>query len=418
MARDMEPSGAKWMGDIPSDWRLARLKDLVRINNGREVEFDDGSVPVYGSGGAFKWTSRPLCIEPALLLGRKGTIDKPLYVDKPFWTVDTMFYAIPKSHNLCLKYLYYATLCLDFTYYESGSTLPSMTQSDLGGMMVPCPRVAEQVKIAEHLDNLYDRYCSIESAVRRQISYLESCRSSTIFETVTKGLDSSVPIKPCEAGWVHLIPSSWRIEPLKYHCSMFKGLPMLKTDLVDEGVPVISYGQIHSKDNTGTHLDESLLRFIPASMLTKSEPSKLRKGDVVFADTSEDVEGIGNAALIDRDSVVYAGYHTVTCRPNQSSLSGRYFAYLAKTDAWRYQLRNLAMGVKVFSITQSILKKSKVLLPPLDEQEHIADFLDERCAGIDAVIDTKRKQLDVLKKRRQSLIYEYVTGKRRVSKER
>ncbi|WP_204558150.1 hypothetical protein, partial [Collinsella intestinalis] len=69
----------------------------------------------------------------------------------------------------------------------------------------------------------------------------------------------------------------------------------------------------------------------------------------------------------------------------------------------------------VFSITQAILRKSEVLLPPRDEQERIADFLDERCAAIDAVIDTKRRQLDVLKRRRQSLIYEYVTGKRRVS---
>ncbi|MBM6908861.1 restriction endonuclease subunit S, partial [Collinsella intestinalis] len=184
--------------------------------------------------------------------------------------------------------------------------------------------------------------------------------------------------------WVRSVPRSWRVEPLKYHCSMFKGLPILKTDLVEEGEPVISYGQIHSKGNTGTHLDDSLLRFIPASRVLGSESSKLRRGDVVFADTSEDVEGIGNAALIDTDGDVYAGYHTVTCRPDQKSLSGRYLAYLARTDAWRYQLRNLAMGVKVFSITQAILRKSEVLLPPRDEQERIADFLDERCAAIDA----------------------------------
>lgn len=222
-------------------------------------------------------------------------------------------------------------------------------------------------------------------------------------------------LSPDVAEWVHSVPESWRVEPLKYHCSMFKGLPILKTDLVGEGVPVISYGQIHSKDNTGTHLDDSLLRFIPADRVSGSESSKLQRGDVVFADTSEDVEGIGNAALIDTDDVVYAGYHTVTCRPSQKSLSGRYLAYLARTDAWRYQLRNLAMGVKVFSVTQAILKKSEVLLPPRDEQERIADFLDERCAVINAVIDTKRRQLNILKGRRQSLIYEYVTGKRRVS---
>ncbi len=216
-------------------------------------------------------------------------------------------------------------------------------------------------------------------------------------------------MKSSDERWVYSIPPSWRVEPLKHHCSMFKGLPILKTDLVEEGVPVISYGQIHSKDNTGTHLDESLLRFIPASMLAGDESSKLRKGDVVFADTSEDVEGIGNAALIDTDGVVYAGYHTVICRPNQSSLSGRFFAYLARTDAWRYQLRNLAMGVKVFSITQAILRRSEVLLPPLDEQERIADFLDERCAVLDVAVKLICKQITNLEFYRHSIIHETVT---------
>lgn len=216
-------------------------------------------------------------------------------------------------------------------------------------------------------------------------------------------------LSPDGTEWVRSVPRSWRVEPLKYHCSMFKGLPILKTDLVEEGEPVISYGQIHSKGNTGTHLDDSLLRFIPASRVLGSESSKLRRGDVVFADTSEDVEGIGNAALIDTDGDVYAGYHTVTCRPDQKSLSGRYLAYLARTDAWRYQLRNLAMGVKVFSITQAILRNSEVLLPPRDEQERIADFLDENCAKIDAASELICKQIASLELYRRSIIHEAVT---------
>lgn len=224
-------------------------------------------------------------------------------------------------------------------------------------------------------------------------------------------------MQPSGVEWIGSVPSTWRIEPLKYHCSMFKGLPIQKTDLVEQGVPVISYGQIHSKDNKGTHLDEGLMRFIPESKVPADGSSVLSRGDIVFADTSEDVNGIGNAAFIDTDETIYAGYHTVACRPDQSSLRGRYLAYLARTDAWRCQLRNLAMGVKVFSITQAILRSSDVLLPPVDEQDCIADFLDERCAAVDAVIDTKRKQLETLKKYRRSLIYEYVTGKSRVSEE-
>lgn len=442
MAEGMRPSGVEWIGDIPVSWKMGRLRYLASFESGatpsKDIsDFWDGEIPwvssqevktdvltdtsLHISVKAVESCSTRLLPEgTVVMVARSGILQH---------TLPVALLACPMTVNQDIKALTFNDQVLGkfFLYFVKGnndnllkvllkdkSTVDNISFDYLLSLRVPVPPIEEQERITKYLDTFCKSVEFCIGSIERQIDLLERYRSSVIHEAVTKGLDSNVPMKPSGAEWVHSVPESWRVEPLKYHCSMFKGLPILKTDLVEEGVPVISYGQIHSKDNTGAHLDDSLLRFIPANRVSGSESSKLQRGDVVFADTSEDVEGIGNAALIDTDDVVYAGYHTVTCRSDQTSLSGRYLAYLARTDAWRFQLRNLAMGVKVFSITQAILRKAEVLLPPRDEQERIADFLDDRCSAIDAVINTKRKQLDVLKKRRQSLIYEYVTGKRRV----
>lgn len=205
------------------------------------------------------------------------------------------------------------------------------------------------------------------------------------------------------------LPDKWRIEPLKHHVSMSKGLSVQKTDLVDDGVAIISYGQIHSKSNTTVDLKDEFVRYIPRSLAPLYSSSKLQYGDVVFADTSEDVDGIGNAILNTRQSEIYAGYHTVACRPNPKTLNGKFFAYLTKTDYWRSQLRKLAMGVKVFSITQSVLSRSYVLLPPLEEQRIIAQLLDELTLPLDSEELLLTQQIDALERYKRSLIHEAVT---------
>ena len=139
----------------------------------------------------------------------------------------------------------------------------------------------------------------------------------------------------------------------------------------------------------------------------------MEKEDIVFADTSEDLEGMGNAVRNDNDLDVYAGYHTVL---GHSILheDNRYFGYLFKSVAWRYQLQRVAECVKVYSITQRRLKASKAIVPPLEERSKISDFLDSKCSQIDAAIRRQESIIEKLKAYRQSLIYEVVTGKKEV----
>ncbi len=92
---EYKDSGVEWIGKIPYDWILVELKYLARICNGRDykdIENENGDNPILGTGGEFAYTNRFLYEGPSVLLGRKGTIDKPQFIDKPFWTVDTLFY--------------------------------------------------------------------------------------------------------------------------------------------------------------------------------------------------------------------------------------------------------------------------------------------------------------------------------------
>lgn len=208
--------------------------------------------------------------------------------------------------------------------------------------------------------------------------------------------------------WIGRIPENWATPPLRSKYSFGKGLAITKADLADDGAPVISYGQIHAKDNIGVAVRDTLIRYLPLDHSSLTESSKTESGDLIFADTSEDVQGCGNCVYIDRKESIYAGYHTLILRPKVKGL-GRYYAYLFASDAWRSQVRANVAGVKVYSITQDILKKTILLEPPSEEQEGIVAFLDAKCSEIDSLIAAKEKTNALLKERRQSLIYEAVT---------
>lgn len=195
--------------------------------------------------------------------------------------------------------------------------------------------------------------------------------------------------------WVRKVPAGWRDGRLKDFFSYAKGLNITKSDLVEDGVAVVSYGQIHAKYNTGTHLDQSLIRYVPEEISVACPNSKLKEGDIVFADTSEDLDGVGNCVLNDSGDEVYAGYHALIARARFPEHS-KYLSYLFQTDAWRGQVRTRASGIKVFSLTQRVLNPVTVILPPLPEQKRIAAFLDAKCADIDKAIEAKRKQLDCI----------------------
>ena len=282
----------------------------------------------------------------------------------------------------------------------------SITQFALKNMHVILPSDEEMVQIADFLDS---KCSSIDQAVQKQkdiVDRLTEYKQSIITQAVTKGLNPNVEMKNTSISGLAQIPKTWNVVPLKTLFSFSKGLSITKSDLTDEGIKVISYGQIHSKSCDGVHATNELIRFTANEF--KSCNSLAKCGGFIFADTSEDLEGCGNAIYITDE--VYGGYHTVVLNPKEEH-DYRYLAYLFKTDAWRTELRKQLTEVKVFSITQFALKNMHVILPSYEEMVQIADFLDSKCLKINKSIERSNKIIQKLEEYKKSLIYNAVTGK-------
>lgn len=185
-AAPMKNSGVEWLGDVPAHWDVKRLKFLAKIQNGadyKHIEANEG-YPVIGSGGQFAYASCYLYKGESVLLGRKGTIDKPLYINGSFWTVDTMYYT-EIFKNTYPKFLYYLTLTVDFERYSTQTALPSMTQMALNNLTFVVPDYEEQTTIADYLDQetaKIDRLCD---TVNQTIGHLKEYRTALITQAVT-----------------------------------------------------------------------------------------------------------------------------------------------------------------------------------------------------------------------------------------
>ena len=213
-----------------------------------------------------------------------------------------------------------------------------------------------------------------------------------------------------EIDYLSAKPADWETKKFRQVFDFFKGLSITKDNLLEEGIPVISYGQVHSKDNSGFGLCDALYRFVSKDYLYTDKKCLVKPGDFIFADTSEDYAGVGNCAYIDRNEPIFAGYHSIVARPSETeNYYGKYFAFLFMTDFWRSQIRAEVMGIKVFSITQKLLRNTVVIVPPVAEQQAIADFLDDKCSQIDGIIADIEKQIEILKSYKKSLITETVT---------
>lgn len=208
--------------------------------------------------------------------------------------------------------------------------------------------------------------------------------------------------------WIPRIPSDWTTIRLKNCFTNGKGLPITKENLIESGLPVISYGQIHAKNNSGTDTDDSLLRYVDYRYQTRYPQCEVFQYDFVFADTSEDYDGCGNCVYKRDNTPLFAGYHSIILHSSYKR-DNRYFAYLFKTDAWRKQLRETVSGVKVFSITQKMLMNCSVIVPPFLEQQQISDYLDAKCAEIDALTADIQAQIDTLEQYKRSVITDAVT---------
>lgn len=423
----MKDSGIDWIGKIPDDWKVKRLK-FVSKNRNEKYDKKYGILDYFSleniesQSGRYVETKNEYDISQSLICKKEDVVFGKLrpYLAKVYKVEKlsccssefAVFYNF-EGNSSFLKYYFLSdgfVKIVDSSTY--GTKMPRANIDFIRNMKVPLPPLSEQTKIANFLDKKCTQIDSIIEESKKSIEEYKAWKQSVIFEAVT-GKNLSCKKKNSGIEWIGEIPETWEVQRLKSYFNFKKGLPITKENLKDSGISVISYGQIHSKNNNGVSICNELIRFVDKSYLKSNSESLVKKGDFIFADTSEDLEGCGNCAYVNSDEIIFAGYHTIIFSSKYQN-ENKYLAYLFLTDAWRTQIRCNCSGVKLFSITKKILSNVSIILPPLSEQESIAKFLDKKCAQIDSLISEKQSLIKDLAEYKKSLIFEAVTGKRRV----
>ena len=397
-------SGVEWLGEVPEHWVMGSLKNMAQIRNGRdykEVESSDGEYPVIGSGGQFSNATQYLYEGESVLLGRKGTIDKPLYINGRFWTVDTMFYT-EISKGACAKFFYYNSLTIPFGYYSTSTALPSMTQADLLNHPAAIPTKLEQTQIARFLDHETARIDSLIEEQQRLIELLKEKRQAVISHAVTKGLDPTVPMKDSGVEWLGEVPAHWESLTLGRVASSVKtgGTPsddLPSSDIID-GVEWYTPG-----DFTGDLLLDSSEKRVSAGAVRSGDAKVFPSGSVLIVSIGATLGKVGH---IRRPASANQQINAVVPGPR---VDGYFLAYSlsVKINAMRFLSNASTIGI----MNQEKTKEIWLSLPPLQEQKLITEFLDKQTSVIDTLIQEAAGGVALLQERRSALISAAVTGK-------
>lgn len=431
---EYKESGVKWLGEIPSHWEVVPIKhgykftvgwtpptgrnDLFEGNNLWANISDLGDKVIrtttnHISDSAVRQSGRSISPKGSLLYSFKLSVGTVSFCGADMYTNEAIATFLKGKNSL--EFLYYAAPI--FIIKNANTNIygaPILNQDLIKNALVLLPPLSEQDAIVRYLDSATSEIDKAIAMQQKMIDLLNERKQIIIQNAVTKGLDENVEMKESGVEWIGRIPKHWEVEPFNRHFTFGKGLPITKANLQEEGIAVISYGQIHAKNNLGTTLTESLVRYVSPTYIETHPQCLLKGNDFIFADTSEDIEGSGNFAFNDFDNKIFAGYHTVVARPNDL-LFPKYYAYLFKSKAWKSQIQSLVNGVKVYSIGRRILKTSMLLIPSEDEQKNIVKFLDKQTSAIEKTIETISRQITLLQERKQIIINEVVTGKVRVS---
>lgn len=433
MTREMKDSGIEWVDEIPNDWKVTRVSCLfgnrknpnhtgeeenrLSLSYGQVVRKDinssDGLLPE--SFNTYNIVEPgDIIIRPTDLQNDKRSLRTGL--SKDHGIITSAYIALkPIKSQIDSRYYHYLLHSYDIekVFYNMGNGVrQGLTFSLFAKLPIVEPSLSEQQSIANYLNHKTSQIDALVSNIEAQIAKLDEYKKTLITQAVTKGLDPNAEMKDSGVEWISTIPEKWNIAPLKSIFSFGKGLSITKDDLIESGSPVISYGQIHAKDATGTSIKDRHIRYVSEDYLSTSPSSLAKQGDIIVADTSEDLEGAGNATFVDRPTI-FAGYHTILLK-NNGKADGKYISYLMKTDQWRKQIRTAIWAVKVYSISQTVLRRTSVLLPPLSEQQQIANYLDQKTTQIDDLKQALKLKLDALANYKKTLIFDYVTGKKEV----
>ncbi|HDR2835874.1 TPA: restriction endonuclease subunit S [Enterobacter mori] len=405
--------------NIPHNWERKKIKHLFVIGRGRVISQEEVSseekYPVFSSQ-----TQNNGC------LGYISTFD--YNCTQLTWTTDganagTVFIRegkhnctnvcgtlLPRTNTISIPFASFSLNYFCQFYKRPDTNGAKIMNNEMAEITIILPETKKQIKIAKFLTYEEEKTHNLIQKQQQLIELLKEKRQAVISHAVTKGLNPDAPMKDSGVEWLGQVPIHWSISKVRY-CFLFdKGLTITKENLQDDGIPCINYGEIHSKYGFEINPNIHKLKCVNEAHLKNDKSSLLIKGDIIFADTSEDVDGSGNFSQLTTHTNLFAGYHTIIARPIDRK-NYRFLAYIFDCQELRSQIKYAVKGVKVYSITQAILRGLSIWLPPKNEQEYISTLLDYRTAKIDTLIQKQLKQIELLKERRTALIAAAVTGK-------
>lgn len=370
-------------------WEKTTFGRLARIGNGADyssIEVEEGGYPVYGSGGEFRRASSYLYDGASVLFGRKGTVDRPLYVEGRFWTVDTMFYSVIDRSRLLPRFAYYWATTLPFGAWATDTALPSMTSTAIKAAHIALPPVSEQRAIADYLDRETAQIDAFIAKNEELITLLIERRASSIVDLV--GNHETIPLK-------RLVSSK---RPLTYGILQC-GEP------VETGIPYIGPSDLPGEGASPAL--ESLRRTTPEIAAAYGR-SVLAGGDIVVSIGP----AFGRVGLLADDlSGANLTQDTVRVATMPEMINARYLVWVLSSriadDFWDYEI----LGATFRRLNLGTLGETPVPYPSLDEQQRIADAIAEAVAKIDKAIDVANRTVELARERRAALISAAVTGK-------
>lgn len=414
-------SGVRWLGDVPNHWTASSLRRLVEIQNGsdhKHIEQDEG-YPVIGSGGPFAYASRYMYDGESVLLGRKGTIDKPLYVNGPFWTVDTMYWTKIRP-GVSGRYAYYSSLTIPFSFYSTNTALPSMTKGNLESHPVCSPSLSEQAVIANFLDRETAKLDTLIAKQERLIDLLQEKRQAMISHAVTKGLplhgrgwsktgggtNSEVPMKDSGIEWLGMVPEHWRLARLKFLAKVQTGVAKGKdySGLITTEVPYLRVANVQDG-----YLD---LAEISTIEISQNDLPRyiLKAGDVLMNEGGDfDKLGRGHVWYGEIEPCIHQN-HVFAVRP--TSISPEWLnAVTGSGYAQFYFMTRSKQSTNLASISSTNIMELPVVVPSKSEQAEILKFIANETSKLDLLTDKSRRNIDLMREHRTALISAAVTGK-------
>lgn len=426
-------SGVQWLGQIPSHWVKHKLshflipfsdkghadKPLLSVTRERGILLrgakgdDDNNnvIPEDLSGYKHVMPGDFVINKMKAWQGSYGVSDFEGIVSPAYFTYHLKF----PNNRFFARVLRSKAYTPFFMQYSKGIRVDQwdLTPESLKAIPIFIPSTTEQEAIVAYLDRETYKIDEAISQQQKMIDLLNERKQIIINQVVTRGLDPNVNLRPSGIDCLGDMPAHWGIKRFKYLFNTGTGITFTKADLIDEGISTISYGQIHAKYNSGVRVNPLMIRYIPSNLTKGKDKTLSHVGDFLFADTSEDFDGCGNCVYINENQNIYAGYHTILAKCKHEQI-GQYLGYLFNSQSWRTQLRRNVNGVKVYSITQSIINSTFALLPPQSEQEAIVAYLDEETGKIDRAIDKASHLITLLQERKQIIINDVVTGKVKV----